>query len=225
MQNYNAKSIEVLTGLDPVKKRPGMYTNIENPNHLIQEIIDNSVDEVLAGFASKINITLYEDNSIEVADDGRGMPVDIHPEHKMSGIELIMTKLHSGGKFSNKNYTHSGGLHGVGVSVVNALSTRLEAEIKRDGNVYHIVFEDGFKTKDLEIIDNVGKKNTGTKIRFWPNKKYFDDIKVNFKALKNLLEAKAILCKALTIKYSNEIKKEKLHGILKLDLKAILTIN
>ncbi|APC92250.1 MULTISPECIES: DNA topoisomerase IV subunit B [Francisella] len=210
MQNYNAKSIEVLTGLDPVKKRPGMYTNTENPNHLIQEIIDNSVDEVLAGFASKINITLYDDNSIEVADDGRGMPVDIHPEHKMSGIELIMTKLHSGGKFSNKNYIHSGGLHGVGVSVVNALSTKLEAEIKRDGNVYHIVFEDGFKTKDLEIIDSVGKKNTGTKIRFWPNKKYFDDIKVNFKTLKNLLEAKAILCKALTINYSNEIKKEKL---------------
>ncbi|AVC43689.1 DNA topoisomerase IV subunit B [Francisella tularensis subsp. novicida] len=222
MQNYNAKSIEVLTGLDPVKKRPGMYTNTENPNHLIQEIIDNSVDEVLAGFASKINITLYEDNSIEVADDGRGMPVDIHPEHKMSGIELIMTKLHSGGKFSNKNYTHSGGLHGVGVSVVNALSTRLEAEIKRDGNVYHIVFEDGFKTKDVEIIDNVGKKNTGTKIRFWPNKKYFDDIKVNFKALKNLLEAKAILCKALTIKYSNEIKKEKLTWHFETGLKGYL---
>ncbi|OEZ32995.1 DNA topoisomerase IV subunit B [Francisella endosymbiont of Amblyomma maculatum] len=222
MQNYNAKSIEVLTGLDPVKKRPGMYTNIENPNHLIQEIIDNSVDEVLAGFASKINITLYDDNSIEVADDGRGMPVDIHPEHKMSGIELIMTKLHSGGKFSNKNYTHSGGLHGVGVSVVNALSTRLEAEIKRDGNVYHIVFEDGFKTKDLEIIDSVGKKNTGTKIRFWPNKKYFDNIKVNFKALKNLLEAKAILCKALTIKYSNEVKKEKLTWHFETGLKGYL---
>ncbi|MFV9973094.1 MAG: DNA topoisomerase IV subunit B [Francisella endosymbiont of Hyalomma asiaticum] len=222
MQNYNAKSIEVLTGLDPVKKRPGMYTNIENPNHLIQEIIDNSVDEVLVGFASKINITLYDDNSIEVVDDGRGMPVDIHPEHKMSGIELIMTKLHSGGKFSNTNYTHSGGLHGVGVSVVNALSTRLEAEIKRDGNVYHIVFEDGFKTKDLEIIDSVGKKNTGTKIRFWPNKKYFDDIKVNFKALKNLLEAKAILCKALTIKYSNEVKKEKLIWHFEAGLKGYL---
>ncbi|MFV9984658.1 MAG: DNA topoisomerase IV subunit B [Francisella endosymbiont of Hyalomma asiaticum] len=222
MQNYNAKSIEVLTGLDPVKKRPGMYTNIENPNHLIQEIIDNSVDEVLAGFASKINITLYNDNSIEVADDGRGMPVDIHPEHKISGIELIMTKLHSGGKFSNTNYTHSGGLHGVGVSVVNALSTRLEAEIKRDGNVYHIVFEDGVIIKNLEIIDSVGKKNTGTKIRFWPNKKYFDDIKVNFKALKNLLEAKAILCKALTIKYSNEVKKEKLIWHFKAGLKDYL---
>ena len=184
MQNYNAKSIEVFTGLDPVKKRPGMYTNIENPNHL---------------------------------DDGRGMPVDIHPEHKMSGIELIMTKLHSGGKFSNTNYTHSGGLHGVGVLVVNALSTRLEAEIKRDGNVYHIVFEDGFKTKDLEIIDSVGKKNTGTKIRFWLNKKYFDDIKVNFKALKNLLEAKAIL-----LKYSNEVKKEKLIWHFETGLKGYL---
>ncbi|WP_150464114.1 DNA topoisomerase IV subunit B [Francisella sp. XLW-1] len=222
MQNYNAKSIEVLTGLDPVKKRPGMYTNTENPNHLIQEIVDNSVDEVLAGHASKINITLYNDNSIEVADDGRGMPVDIHPEHKMSGIELIMTKLHSGGKFSNKNYTHSGGLHGVGVSVVNALSSKLEAEIKRDGNVYQITFEDGLKTKDLEIIDSVGKKNTGTKIRFWPNKKYFDDIKVNVKALKNLLEAKAILCKALTIKYLNEIKKERITWHFETGLKGYL---
>ncbi|AFJ43159.1 DNA topoisomerase IV subunit B [Francisella orientalis] len=222
MQNYNAKSIEVLTGLDPVKKRPGMYTNTENPNHLIQEIVDNSVDEVLAGYASKINITLYDDNSIEVADDGRGMPVDIHPEHKMSGIELIMTKLHSGGKFSNKNYTHSGGLHGVGVSVVNALSSKLEAEIKRDCNVYQITFEDGLKTKDLEIIDSVGKKNTGTKIRFWPNKKYFDDIKVNVKALKNLLEAKAILCKALTIKYSNEIKKERISWHFETGLKGYL---
>ncbi|WP_432773061.1 DNA topoisomerase IV subunit B [Francisella salimarina] len=222
MQNYNAKSIEVLTGLDPVKKRPGMYTNTENPNHLIQEIVDNSVDEVLAGHASKINITLYNDNSIEVADDGRGMPVDIHPEHKMSGIELIMTKLHSGGKFSNKNYTHSGGLHGVGVSVVNALSSKLEAEIKRDGNVYKITFEDGLKTKDLEIIDSVGKKNTGTKIRFWPNKKYFDDIKVNIKALKNLLEAKAILCKALTIKYLNEIKKERITWHFETGLKGYL---
>ncbi|QWU99066.1 DNA topoisomerase IV subunit B [Francisella salimarina] len=222
MQNYNAKSIEVLTGLDPVKKRPGMYTNTENPNHLIQEIVDNSVDEVLAGYASKINITLYDDNSIEVADDGRGMPVDIHPEHKMSGIELIMTKLHSGGKFSNKNYTHSGGLHGVGVSVVNALSSKLEAEIKRDGNVYQITFEDGLKTKDLEIIDSVGKKNTGTKIRFWPNKKYFDDIKVNIKALKNLLEAKAILCKALTIKYLNEIKKERITWHFETGLKGYL---
>ncbi|MFT4694550.1 MAG: topoisomerase-4 subunit B [Francisella sp.] len=208
MSNYNAKSIEVLTGLDPVKKRPGMYTNTENPNHLIQEIIDNSVDEVLEGHASNIAINLYNDNSIEVIDNGRGMPVDIHPEHQISGIELIMTKLHSGGKFNNKNYTHSGGLHGVGISVVNALSTRLEAEIKRDGNIYGIVFEDGFKTKELEMMGTVGKKNTGTKVRFWPDKKYFDDIKINIKALKNLLEAKAILCKDLTIKYSNESKKE-----------------
>ena len=208
MSNYNAKSIEVLTGLDPVKKRPGMYTNTENPNHLIQEIIDNSVDEVLAGHASNIAINLYNDNSIEDIDNGRGMPVDIHPEHQISGIELIMTKLHSGGKFNNKNYTHSGGLHGVGISVVNALSTRLEAEIKRDGNIHGMVFEDGFKTKELEIIGTVGKKNTGTKVRFWPDKKYFDEIKINLKALKNLLEAKAILCKDLTIKYSNESKKE-----------------
>lgn len=222
MQNYNAKSIEVLTGLDPVKKRPGMYTNTENPNHLIQEIVDNSVDEVLAGFASKINITLHDDNSIEIADDGRGMPTDIHPEHNMSGIELIMTKLHSGGKFSNKNYTHSGGLHGVGISVVNALSSKLEAEVKRNGNLHHIVFKDGLKATDLEVIDTVGKKNTGTKIRFWPNSKYFDDIKVNIKSLKNLLEAKAILCKDLTIKYSNEIKNEKLTWHFEEGLKGYL---
>ena len=222
MQNYNAKSIEVLTGLDPVKKRPGMYTNTENSNHLIQEIIDNSIDEVLAGFASNIEINIYKDNSIEIIDNGRGMPVDIHPEHNMSGVELIMTKLHSGGKFNNKNYTHSGGLHGVGVSVVNALSTRLEAEIKRGGNIHSIIFEDGFKVKELEIIGNVGKRNTGTKIRFWPNKKYFDDIKVNVKSLKNLLEAKAILCKNLTIKYTNEIKKEKLTWHFNNGLKAYL---
>ena len=208
MSDYNAKSLEVLTGLEPVKKRPGMYTNTENPNHLIQEIADNSVDEVLADFATKIEISLNKDGSIEVADNGRGMPVDIHPEHGMSGIELIMTKLHSGGKFSNKNYTHSGGLHGVGVSVVNALSKRLEAEIKRDGQIYRIVFENGFKSKELEAIDTVGKKNTGTKIKFWPDEKYFDELKINTRALKNLLEAKAILCKNLTIKYSDEFKKE-----------------
>ena len=208
MSNYNAKSIEVLTGLDPVRKRPGMYTNTENPNHLVQEILDNSVDEVLAGHASNIAINLYDDNSIEIIDNGRGMPVDIHPEHQISGIELIMTRLHSGGKFNNKNYTHSGGLHGVGVSVVNALSTRLEAEIKRDGNIHSILFENGLKTQELEIIGTVGKKNTGTKVRFWPDKKYFDEITINIKALKNLLEAKAILCKDLTIKYSNEGKKD-----------------
>ncbi len=208
MSDYSAKSLEVLTGLEPVKKRPGMYTNTENPNHLIQEIADNSVDEVLADFATKIEISLSKDGSIEVADNGRGMPVDIHPEHGMSGIELIMTKLHSGGKFSNKNYTHSGGLHGVGVSVVNALSKRLEAEIKRDGQVYRIVFENGFKTEELEVIGTVGKKNTGTKIKFWPDEKYFDELKINTRALKNLLEAKAILCKNLTIKYSDEFKKE-----------------
>ncbi|QLE78859.1 DNA topoisomerase IV subunit B [Francisella sp. Scap27] len=222
MQNYNAKSIEVLTGLDPVKKRPGMYTNTESPNHLVQEIVDNSVDEVLAGFASNIEINLYEDNSIEVIDNGRGMPVDIHPEHQISGIELIMTKLHSGGKFNNKNYTHSGGLHGVGVSVVNALSSKLEAEIKRDGKLHHIVFEDGIKTQELQIIGTVGKKNTGTKVRFWPDKKYFDDIKINIKALKNLLEAKAILCKDLTIKYSNIAKKEKITWHFNAGLKGYL---
>ena len=213
MQNYNAKSIEVLTGLDPVKKRPGMYTNTENPNHLAQEIIDNSIDEVLAGFACSVEISLYKDGSIEIIDNGRGMPVDVHPEHNMSGVELIMTKLHSGGKFNNKNYTHSGGLHGVGISVVNALSSRLEAEIKRDGKLHKIVFENGNKVEDLSVMGTVGKKNTGTKVRFWPNKKYFDECKINTKALKNLLEAKAILCKGLSIKYFDESKNEKFNWL------------
>src|SRR6218665_3630514 len=169
--NYTAEAIEVLSGLDPVKKRPGMYTDTQHPNHLAQEVIDNSVDEALAGHATRIEVNLYADGSLSVADDGRGMPVDIHPEHKVSGVELILTRLHAGGKFSNKNYQFSGGLHGVGVSVVNALSTRVEVTIPRDGNVHRMVFANGDRVGNLEIIDTVGRKNTGTMVRFWPDPK------------------------------------------------------
>ncbi len=165
-QSYNADAIEVLSGLDPVRKRPGMYTDTARPNHLAQEVIDNSVDEALAGHAKSIEVVLHEDNSLEVFDDGRGMPVDIHPEEGISGVELILTKLHAGGKFSNKNYEFSGGLHGVGISVVNALSTQVEVRVKRDGNEYRMTFADGFKATDLEVVGTVGKRNTGTSVRF-----------------------------------------------------------
>ncbi len=145
MTTYNADAIEVLSGLDPVRRRPGMYTDTSRPNHLAQEVIDNSVDEAMAGHACQIQVILHEDNSLEVIDDGRGMPVDIHPEEKMSGVELILTKLHAGGKFSNKNYQFSGGLHGVCISVVNALSTLLQVKVKRDGQEYAISFANGNK--------------------------------------------------------------------------------
>src|SRR5512134_1952388 len=163
---YDAATIEILSGLEPVKRRPGMYTDTTRPNHLAQEVIDNAVDEALAGHARAISVTLHEDGSCEVSDDGRGMPVDMHPEEKMPGIELIMTRLHAGGKFNNRNYTFSGGLHGVGVSVVNALSKRVEVFIKRDGNEYRMEFRDGFRSSPLEVIGTVGKRNSGTRLRF-----------------------------------------------------------
>jgi len=172
MANYTAEDIEVLTGLDPVKKRPGMYTETTRPNHLAQEIIDNSVDEALAGHAKNIDVVLHKDQSVTVTDDGRGMPVDIHPEQGLPGVEVILSTLHAGGKFNNNNYQFSGGLHGVGVSVVNALSQMLEVTIRRDGNVYRIGFQDGDKVSDLEIVDTCGKRNTGTSARFLPNPKY-----------------------------------------------------
>ena len=175
-KQYTASSIEVLSGLDPVRKRPGMYTETTRPNHLAQEVIDNSVDEALAGHASKIEVTLHEDGSMTVLDDGRGMPTDIHPEHGLSGVELILTQLHAGGKFSNDNYQFSGGLHGVGVSVVNALSQVLEVTIWRDGQVQRIGFKDGYKAIDLQVVDTCGKKRTGTSVRFLPDPKYFDTL-------------------------------------------------
>ncbi|MBD9367548.1 DNA topoisomerase IV subunit B [Xanthomonas sp. XNM01] len=206
---YNAADIEVLSGLDPVKRRPGMYTDTARPNHLAQEVIDNAVDEALAGHAKAIEVTLFKDGSCEVSDDGRGMPVDIHPEEKIPGVELILTRLHAGGKFSNKNYTFSGGLHGVGVSVVNALSNLVEVRIKREGSEHLITFRDGDRATPLEVIGSVGKKNTGTKVRFWPDPKYFDTPKINARALRHLLRAKAVLCPGLNVTLVDEATGER----------------
>ena len=206
---YDAASIEVLSGLEPVKKRPGMYTQTDRPNHLVQEVVDNSVDEAIAGFASKVDVVLHKDGSVSVSDDGRGMPVDIHPEEGITGVELIMTRLHAGGKFSNKNYQFSGGLHGVGVSVVNALSKQLEVWVKRNGKEYNISFANGDLKSDLEEVGTVGKRNTGTTIRFWPNPKYFDTVKFSITKLKHVLRAKAVLCPGLTVTFKDEKSKEK----------------
>ncbi|MFQ3346476.1 MAG: topoisomerase-4 subunit B, partial [Candidatus Azotimanducaceae bacterium] len=173
-KTYSAESLQVLTGLEPVRRRPGMYTDTTRPNHLVQEVVDNSVDEAIAGHAQEIEVTINQDGSIEVQDDGRGMPVDIHPEHKISGVELILTRLHAGGKFDNENYSFSGGLHGVGVSVVNALSDWLEVEVKRDGNLYRQRYVRGEPVTKLEKVDTVGKRNTGTRVRFIPEAAYFD---------------------------------------------------
>ncbi|OOG64361.1 DNA topoisomerase IV subunit B [Rhodanobacter sp. B04] len=205
---YNAADIEVLSGLDPVKRRPGMYTDTTRPNHLVQEVVDNSVDEALAGHASSIEVMLYNDGSVEVSDDGRGMPVDIHPEEGVSGVELIMTRLHAGGKFSGKNYNFSGGLHGVGVSVVNALSDRVQVNIRRDGSEYQMVFAHGDKISPLEVIGTVPKKRSGTTLRFWPEAKYFDSPKVSLSKLKHLLRAKAVLCAGLNVKLTDEASGE-----------------
>ncbi len=203
-QSYDASDIEVLAGLDPVRKRPGMYTDTTRPNHLAQEVIDNSVDEAIAGYAKSIHVTLHADNSLSVRDDGRGMPVDIHPEEGVSGVEVILTRLHAGGKFSNKNYQFSGGLHGVGISVVNALSKNLEVSIKRDGKLYQMSFANGEKTSELRVVGKVGKRNTGTTLRFWPNEKYFDSPQFSVPRLIHILRAKAVLCAGLTISFENE---------------------
>lgn len=204
MSNYNAKDIEVLTGLDPVRKRPGMYTDTSRPNHLAQEVIDNSVDEALAGHARRIDVTLYKDGSLSVCDDGRGMPVDIHPEQGLPGVEVILSTLHAGGKFSNDNYQFSGGLHGVGVSVVNALSSKLDLIVKREGKVHQILFADGNKTSDLAVIDSCGQRNTGTILRFWPDVSYFDSAKFSVSRLRHVLRAKAVLCGGLTMSFHDE---------------------
>jgi topoisomerase-4 subunit B len=205
---YNASDIEVLSGLDPVKRRPGMYTDTSRPNHLAQEVIDNSVDEALAGHAKTIEVSVFNDGSVEVTDDGRGMPVDIHPEEGVPGIELILTRLHAGGKFSNKNYAFSGGLHGVGVSVVNALSHRVDVTIRRDGQEYRMSFADGDRASELEVIGTVPKKKTGTTLRFWPDAKYFDTPKILVSRLKHLLRAKAVLCAGLTVRLFDEASGE-----------------
>ena len=203
--NYSANEITVLKDLEPVQLRPGMYTDTSRPNHLAQEVIDNSVDEALAGFATKIEVILHKDQSIEVTDNGRGMPVDIHPVEKVSGVEVIMSKLHAGGKFSNKNYTFSGGLHGVGISVVNALSERVDVTVKRNGEVYKIAFENGKKVEDLTVIGTCGRRTTGTTVHFKPNPKYFDSEKFSVSRLRHLLRAKAVLCSGLEIKFIDKV--------------------
>ena len=204
MSNYDASAIEVLSGLDPVRKRPGMYTDTTRPNHLAQEVVDNSVDEATAGFSKNIEVILFKDGSLQVRDDGRGMPVDMHPEEGVSGVEVILTKLHAGGKFSDKSYQFSGGLHGVGISVVNALSTHLEVWVKRGGKEYNIAFAHGEKASELEEIGTVGKRNSGTTLRFWPDAAYFDSKKFSVRRLKHLLRAKAVLCPGLRISFTDE---------------------
>jgi topoisomerase-4 subunit B len=202
--NYDAAAIEVLSGLDPVRKRPGMYTDTTRPNHLAQEVIDNSVDEALAGYARNIHVTLFADGSCEVSDDGRGMPVDMHPEQGLPGVEVILTKLHAGGKFSADNYRFSGGLHGVGVSVVNALSRRLEVWVKRNGVEYNMSFASGDKVSDLREVGSVGRNNNGTRLHFWPDPSYFDSPKFSVRQLEHLLRAKAVLCPGLSVHFRDE---------------------
>lgn len=220
--NYDASAIEVLSGLDPVRKRPGMYTDTSRPNHLAQEVIDNSVDEALAGHARTIEVMLFADGSLEVSDDGRGMPVDIHPEQGMPGVEVILTKLHAGGKFGGGSYGFSGGLHGVGVSVVNALSRHLEIWVRRGGREYNMAFAHGDKVSDLEAVGTVPKGRTGTRLRFWPDPKYFDSPRFAIRPLTHLLRAKAVLCPGLTVRFRDEASAEQQEWCYEDGLKAYL---
>ncbi len=219
---YDSKAIEVLSGLDPVKKRPGMYTDTSCPNHLIQEVLDNSVDEAISGHCTNIKIKIQKDGFINVSDDGRGMPVDIHPEHKLSGVELILCKLHAGAKFSGDEYNFSGGLHGVGVSVVNALSESLQVNIKRDSKEHEMRFSNGDKKNELKVVGDVGLRNTGTSIKFKPNPEYFESDEIKTNELKHLLKAKAVLCPGLTIDFHDESKKEKIKWFYEDGLKSYL---
>jgi len=203
-QSYNASDIEVLSGLDPVRRRPGMYTDTTRPNHLAHEVVDNSVDEALEGHAKRIDVTLYKDGSLEVVDDGRGMPVDIHPKEKVSGVELILTRLHAGGKFNDQSYQFAGGLHGVGVSVVNALSKHLECWVRRGGKEYNISFLNGKVKSKLEVVGEVGQKNTGTTVRFWPDPQYFETVSFAVPKLRHVLRAKAVLCPGLKVRFKLE---------------------
>jgi topoisomerase-4 subunit B len=221
-QSYTASDIEVLSGLEPVRRRPGMYTHTSRPNHLAHEVIDNSVDEAIAGHCHRIDVTLFKDGSLQVADDGRGMPVDIHPQEKVSGVELILTRLHAGGKFSDKTYQFSGGLHGVGVSVVNALSRQLVCSIKRDGKEYAITFADGKVSSKLAVVGAVGARNTGTTVRFWPDPRFFDSDKFSVPQLKHMLKAKAVLCPGLRITFLNEATGERDEWFYSGDLGAYL---
>src|SRR5712691_8421913 len=207
MSSYDSSAIEVLTGLEPVRKRPGMYTTIERPNHLAQEVIDNSADEAIAGYCDEIVVTLHDDGSLSVTDNGRGMPVDKHAKEGDSGVEVILTRLHAGAKFSDKNYRFSGGLHGVGVSVVNALSKKLQVWVRRDSNEYFMWFADGKKKSELKIVGQVGKRNTGTTVRFWPDEKFFDTTKFNIPRLKHVMRAKAVLSPRLRMRFVSEVDK------------------
>ena len=220
--SYDAADIEVLTGLEPVRKRPGMYTDTSRPNHLVQEVVDNSVDEAIAGHCALIDVTLHADGSIAVSDNGRGMPVDEHPGEKISGVEVILTRLHAGGKFSSKNYKYSGGLHGVGVSVVNALSKQLEVRVKRAGHEYAMSFAGGETREPLTVVGTVGARNTGTAIRFWPDERYFDTVKLSLGRLKHLLRAKAVLCPGLRVRFHDEASGEKLEWQYEQGLKSYL---
>ena len=224
-ENYTAQSIEVLTGLDPVRRNPGMYTDTSHPNHLAHEVIDNSVDEAIAGHAKQIDVTLHKDNSLTVIDDGRGMPVDVHPEHKVSGVELILTRLHSGAKFSKKTYEFSGGLHGVGISVVNALSKTLTVSVKKNGDVHAMSFKDGVSNGKLKIVDHCEKRQTGTTLHFSPNEKYFDSPKFVLSALLATLRAKAVLCPGLIVNFYDEKKNEKQSWCYEDGLKSYLLDN
>ncbi len=220
--SYTASDIEVLSGLEPVRRRPGMYTHTSRPNHLAHEVIDNSVDEAIAGYCKQIDVMLYKDGSLQVADDGRGMPVDIHPKEKVSGVELILTRLHAGGKFSEKSYRFSGGLHGVGVSVVNALSKQLQCRVKRGGKEYGMSFQDGKVRSGLQVLGSVGQRNTGTTVRFWPDPQFFDTDKFSVPQLKHTLKAKAVLCAGLRITFTNEATGEKDEWFYTGDLGAYL---
>ena len=207
---YDASAIEVLTGLDPVRRHPGMYTDTSCPDHLVLEVIDNSVDEAIAGYAHRITVQLHREGGVTVTDDGRGMPVDIHPDEGVSGVELVLGRLHAGGKFSTRNYRFSGGLHGVGVSVVNALSRRLAVTVRRNGHEYKMTFADGYKTHDLEIVGTVARRNTGTMIHFVPDERYFDSPQFSIQRLKHALRAKAVLCSGLAVCFEDETSGERL---------------
>ncbi|MFP6775560.1 MAG: DNA topoisomerase IV subunit B [PS1 clade bacterium] len=225
MNNYDASSIEVLTGLEPVRKRPGMYTDTEKPNHLAQEVIDNSVDEAIAGYATKVNVTLHNDNSISVEDDGRGMPVDTHKKEGKSAVEVILTKLHAGAKFSNDSYQFSGGLHGVGISVVNALSTSVEVWIKRGGKEFYISFASGAVKSELEEISIVGKRNTGTTVKFMPDGQFFDSSKFSVTQLRHILRSKAVLCPGLEVQFENQVDSTTDNWVYKEGLKDYLSMS
>ena len=222
---YDSADIEVLEGLEPVRRRPGMYTETDRPNHLAQEVIDNSIDEALAGHADQIKVVLYSDQSLSVEDNGRGMPVSIHPELGISGVELILSKLHAGAKFSNDNYQFSGGLHGVGVSVVNALSQALTVSIRRDGQIWEMKFSNGEKQSELQVVGTVGKKNTGSRVHFHPNPHYFDSAQFSSRALQTLLRAKAVLCSGLKIQFKDENKNESFEWCYDTGLEGYLSGN